>query len=279
MPFAANVLKVMISSPGDTSEEVDAVKAALHDWNADRAENSQTILLPVHWKTDAVPQLSPTGAQNVINSQLLDKADIVVALFDSRLGQATAQAASGTAEEIERANAAGKPVHVWFSNEPLGRDADMEQVARLKDFQKELESQGLYGVYQSPTDLAYKVRSAVERDIADLGLDTPAVPAKGGRAMPRARFEREERDGKTHVRLVLENLSDSVTAEGFTMELDPELRGMVFRDNTDPFDLHPHAPMRYVSMIHSGMPDQAKLRFAWTQNGEPQTLEQTISTI
>jgi hypothetical protein len=52
--FEAFVLKVLISSPGDTGDEVAAVKEGLHGWNGSRAEPAQVILLPRHWKSDAV---------------------------------------------------------------------------------------------------------------------------------------------------------------------------------------------------------------------------------
>ena len=112
MAFDAHVLRILIASPGDTKEERDAVERGLHGWNAARAERERVILLPARWETDAVPRLGGSG-QSVINDQLVDRADII-ALFDFRLGQATEQAVSGTAEEIQRANAAGKPVHVYF---------------------------------------------------------------------------------------------------------------------------------------------------------------------
>jgi len=46
--FEAVVVKVLISSPGDTGEEVAAVKESLHGWNGSRAEAAQVILLPRH---------------------------------------------------------------------------------------------------------------------------------------------------------------------------------------------------------------------------------------
>src|SRR3954451_10560342 len=101
MAFDAHVLRVLIASPGDTTEERDAVERSLHGWNASRAEREQVILLPARWETDAVPRLGGSG-QSVINEQLVDRADIIIALFDSRLGRATEQAVSGTAEEIQR---------------------------------------------------------------------------------------------------------------------------------------------------------------------------------
>jgi hypothetical protein len=136
--FEAFVLQVRISSPGDTGEEVAAVVESLHGWNGSRAEAAQVILLPRHWRSDAVPRLGVGSGQGVINEQLVDDADIVIALFDARIGQATAAAVSGTAEEIQRAIDAGKHVHVWFSNEPIRRDPDLEQLAALREFRAAL---------------------------------------------------------------------------------------------------------------------------------------------
>ena len=96
MAFDAHVLKVLVASPGDTTQERDAIERALHGWNGDRAEREGIILLPRRWETNAVPRLGGS-AQTVIN-ELVDSADIVLAVFDSRLGMATAEAVSGPAE-------------------------------------------------------------------------------------------------------------------------------------------------------------------------------------
>ena len=178
------MLKVLISTPR-TGDEVGAIKEGLHGWNGSRAEAAKVILLPRHWRADAVPRLGTGSGQGVINEQLVDDADIVIAVFDSRLGQATAAAVSGTAEEIQRAIDAGKHVHVWFSNEPIGRNADLEQLAALREFQNDLQTQGLLGEY-SAADLAYKVRAAIEDDLAQMGLDSPAVRRRNANTRCRA---------------------------------------------------------------------------------------------
>ena len=116
--------------------------------------------------------------------------NIVLALFDSRLGQATADAVSGTAEEIQRAIDAGKHVHVWFSNEPVGRSAaeDVDQLAALNKFRADLQKQGLLGEYNSPADLAYKVRGAIEDDVTRMARGSPIVGQRDvEHAVPRAR--------------------------------------------------------------------------------------------
>lgn len=131
--FEAHVLRVLIASPGDTTDERGAVERSLHGWNASRAEREQVILLPARWETDAVPRLGGSG-QSVINEQLVDRADIMIALFDSRLGQAAEEAVSGAAEEIQRAHEAeaGKPVHVYFSEEPLPRNVDVHRLSHSR---------------------------------------------------------------------------------------------------------------------------------------------------
>lgn len=105
-------------------------------------------------------------AQSIINSQAVDRADVVVAFFDSRLGTETPEAVSGTAEEIKRAQKAGKPVHVYFSTEPVPRElVDADQLAALKSFKSTLSAEGLLGSYENPQHLASQVVSAIDYDV------------------------------------------------------------------------------------------------------------------
>lgn len=276
--FEAFVLKVLISSPGDTKVEVEAVKESLHDWNGSRAEAAQVILLPRHWRSDAVPRLGTGSGQGVINEQLVDNADIVIALFDARLGQETAEAVSGTAEEIQRAIDAGKHVHVWFSNEPIRRDADLEQLAALSEFRANLQAQGLLGEYDSPSDLAYKVRGAVEDDVTQMGLGEPRIRRRDAEhAVPRARRAGEH--------LVIENKSKSVTAEQFRFIFEgvwPAGFGAGGRDainlmyDGEPFDLLPESEMSWGLTVFWQSPPQLKLTMRWTEGDEPCEVAQTI---
>ena len=189
------------------------------------------VLLPARWETDAVPRLGGSG-QSIINEQLVERADIIIALFDSRLGQATDEAVSGTAEEIQRANEAGKPVHVYFSEEPLPRNVDEMQLAALRKFQASLKSQGLLGRYADPADLGYQVRSAVEHDLEHLSLGavSPRRPSQE-HAILRAtyEFDREpetDRQGRTRLKTRRQRIRitnhGSVTAEKVTIALEPQ---------------------------------------------------------
>lgn len=110
--FEGRVLNVLIASPGDTAEARNVIERAIASWNSDRASRERTVLLSRRWETDAVPEMGGDG-QQVINRQLVDDADIVLAVFHSRLGAQTSRAESGTVEEVERARKRALRDGVW----------------------------------------------------------------------------------------------------------------------------------------------------------------------
>lgn len=169
MAFVAHVLNVFIASPGDTSEFRDAVEAALHRWNGMRSANAGVVLLPRRWEVDGVPLMGGDG-QSQLNSQLVDKADIVIGIFHTRLGKETPRGRSGTAEEIERTHAAGKPVHIYRSTAPMPSDVDTKQIEDLRAFLSEMQRDGLTGSFATSEDLQNQVHAAIELDVATLGL-------------------------------------------------------------------------------------------------------------
>ena len=176
MAFVAHVLSVFIASPGDTSEYRDAVEAALHRWNGMRSANAGVVLLPRRWEVDGVPLMGGDG-QSQLNSQLVDKADLVIGIFHTRLGKETPRGKSGTAEEIERTHAAGKPVHVYRSTAPLPSDVDTVQVEELRGFLLEMQKDGLTGSFATAEDLQNQVHAAIELDLTSLSLSTPLARA------------------------------------------------------------------------------------------------------
>jgi hypothetical protein len=270
--FPANVLKVLIATPGDTADEVDAIMKSLHSWNGRRAEAQGVILLPRHWKSDAIPLLHADGAQSVIDSQIVDDADVVIAVFDSRLGQATKGAVSGTAYEIERTSEAGKPVHVYFSDEPVSRSADPAELARVNEFRCEMQAKGLLGLYADPNDLGHQVREAVELDLArmDLGVAKLPVAAPPEHAMPRLRYE-----DYGSQRIVVENKSFSVGADKLTLEI---MEGNYLRLLYDgqPIDLAPLADYSWpIALAHGSK--RIIVKMTWLEDGEPQELTQAVS--
>lgn len=165
MSFTATVLRVLIASPSDTTEARDAVERALHSWNRRHSSAKQVVLLPWRWETSSVPLLG-AHPQQLINSQGIDSADIVIALFGSRIGSPTPDAVSGTVEEIQRSVDSGKPVHLYFSEAPLPNDVDTAQLHALRQFKKEIGERGLLGSFDDLSQLESQVWNAIEHDLA-----------------------------------------------------------------------------------------------------------------
>lgn len=280
MAFEAQVLTVLVASPGDTQEARDVVENMAKAWNRDRARTRRVVLLPLRWETDAVPEIGADG-QAVINRQLVDLADIVIGLFHSRLGRPTPRGESGTAEEIQRSHELGTRVHVYFSEMPLPHDVDEEELKRLRTFKEELEEVGLVGTYASFEDLAAKVRTALERDVEELvGEGVSANEAVSSHAILRATYGRDREptaDSRGRMRMrtrreriEVENISETVAAENVTMVVEPIGEGAgpsVFLDS--PIErVAPQASVSVPVATHAAVASQWRIRFKWLEGEE-----------
>ncbi|MFJ8539201.1 hypothetical protein [Streptomyces sp. NPDC093591] len=289
MALRTITLSVLIASPGDTATERDTVEDVIRSWNSDHTLQRRVHLLPLRWEMGGVPLVGQQDAQEVINEQFADAADIVIAVFNSRLGQATKRAASGTAEEILRARDRGAAVHVFFSDAPIPRDHDPEQLKALNAFRKELREHGLTGSYASPDDLTAKVRTCLERDaytIGDVGGDDASSSRSGAVLRSSYLYETEptqDRKGRlkmrrTKRRLHVENLGDAA-AEDVVLEVKPVGEG------NSPVPLRPLTAGRIPPKAHVDFPialdmgtaTQGTVTHRWTEGGRPHSEEQTIS--
>ena len=136
MPYEAQAYNVMIASPGDVNVERAIVREIVHEWNGMHSETARTILMPLGWETNAAPVTGDRG-QGVVNTQILSRSDLLVAIFWTRMGTPTSEAVSGTAEEIQEHIAAGKPAMIYFSNVPVRPDSvDDSQYKSLQEFKR-----------------------------------------------------------------------------------------------------------------------------------------------
>ena len=144
MARPALVLDVLIASPSDVSEARDAVESVILEWNAANRTGG-VVLRPVRWERDAAPALGGTP-QSILNAQFVDACDFGIAIFGQRIGTPTAEAPSGTVEEIRRLHYAGKRVLVYFldPDEPAapGDEAAGQQRAALAAYRAELQRRG-----------------------------------------------------------------------------------------------------------------------------------------
>lgn len=155
MTRPAMVYDVLIASPSDVREERDAVESAILEWNA---MNTQLgiVLRPVRWERDSLP-LVGKPPQEALNDEFVKDCDLGIAFFWSRVGTPTANALSGTVEEVELLLKLDKPVLLYFAQRPAQADADGEQLARLKEFQQDIQKRAVYDIYDHPADLRSRV--------------------------------------------------------------------------------------------------------------------------
>lgn len=152
MSYIAKTFNVMIASPGDVASERAIVRDVVYEWNAVHSSLRKIVLLPIGWESHASPEMGAT-AQDIINHQVLQKCDLLIGVFWTRIGTATDDYSSGTVEEIERHIDAGRPAMLYFSSQPVALDTvDMAQVEKLKQFKESCRTRGLYEGYDSHSD-------------------------------------------------------------------------------------------------------------------------------
>src|SRR5215212_3879386 len=132
---------------------MDAAELAVSNWNDGHAGAMGLMMEARTWRTHGVPELGE-DAQAILNRQMGDHCDAIIAIFGARMGTPTPRALSGTAEEIERFVTVGKRVMVYFSSGPIPREGfSAEQYQALEDFKRAMRQQGLLGEYASVDDL------------------------------------------------------------------------------------------------------------------------------
>lgn len=176
MSYKATVLKIMLASPGDLSQERRLARDIIQEWNVIHAEDRRIVLMPVGWDTHSTPQMGDRP-QAIINKQVLADCDLLVAIFWTRLGSPTGAAPSGTVEEIEEHLAVGKQAMIYFSAAPVRLDSvDNAQYSALLEFKESCRSRGLVEEYEELAEFREKFARNLAQTIIRLFKDeTPGV--------------------------------------------------------------------------------------------------------
>lgn len=187
MPYPAKVYRVMIASPSDVQTERAIAQEVIADWNAVHSEDRAIVLLPLVWERDSTP-LQGDRPQGLINKQVLAKADVLVAIFHSRIGSPTGVASSGTIEELTEHLQGNKPAMIYFSEAPLPHNVDPEQLKALNAFRAEAQKKGLYATFTDEGDF----RAKLAHHLAKFVVDSPLFATAG----PTASFQRKKPSDK-----------------------------------------------------------------------------------
>ena len=159
--YPATVFKVMIASPSDVSEERENARKAVYQWSGENAQSTSIVLLPVSWETDSAPVMG-APPQEIINRQILADCDYLIGIFGTRFGTPTAEFTSGTAEEINKHIAAGKPTSIFMlKGSVLLGGIDTKQLDALRKFEDSIRNKGLIGEYNDAAHLKEQIRKSL----------------------------------------------------------------------------------------------------------------------
>jgi hypothetical protein len=158
MPRHAQVVNVLVASPGDLSGVRALIPPLFTEWN--HGPSRQAMLSATMWEHSGVPELGD-HPQDALDRQLIDNSDLLVAIFWTRIGTATANYISGTIQEIEKFKKAKGPkrVMVYFIDKPIDAspmDLDLNQLAQLKEYRRKIETEGL--LCNVPDENIFKLR-------------------------------------------------------------------------------------------------------------------------
>lgn len=138
----------MIGAPSDIKEEVQIAKDVINEWNYVHTELHHKVLFPLHWSISAYPN-SGKHPQKIINEQVVDKSDLLICIFGSKLGTPTDTDISGSVEEINEHLKAGKDVMIFFrKNLEIESLDDMQQVEKLLKFKESIKGNALFEEYE-----------------------------------------------------------------------------------------------------------------------------------
>lgn len=149
------LIRVFVSSPGDTEAERQLIRRIIQEQNTLWGDVSGILFEFVGWETHTHPDVGK-DPQDVINQQIVDF-DIYVGVIASRLGTPTPRSESGTVEEFELAykkrSESQDPVSIMLYFKDLGLEtANGEELYRIEQFRQRASEQGAY--YSVYRDLA-----------------------------------------------------------------------------------------------------------------------------
>jgi hypothetical protein len=159
--YDAKVIELFLASPSDVLDERNCLEEVIHGWNKINSKSKKIVLQPIRWEDNVHSDFSDRP-QSVINKQILESADILIAIFHSRIGSPTENHESGTIEELKIHINAKKSTMVFFSNADIKQEnINQEQLIRLKEFKSWCGKNGVYFEYNDQSNFKEKAKNQI----------------------------------------------------------------------------------------------------------------------
>lgn len=298
MPYSAQIYRLIVSSPGDVSGDVPTVFDAVHRWNVIYGDTFGANVLALHWESHAAAEYGGR-AQESLNRQLVERADLVIALFWHRLGTDTGEAESGTVEEIETAHARGAHVAVLRCTRDIPpAELDVDQMRRLDEYIGRIRERALILDYSDENALRGRVETILTSVVstssaqaeAQAGGEVPdaddALAKRRAQIWPTLdRREGTKTDSKGRVRtenrwyLVLTNAGDE-PAKHVRYVLEPDGEGEPPMDLSDARALEalpPGAKVERRLYLQSGVAAHARCTVTWEDSAGEHESDGTLA--
>ena len=158
---------IMISCPSDMVAYLQLVRDFITEYNTKEGINKGVLFVPQDWKNDARTAYGGS-AQSVIDRQITNSADAVIALFGAKFGTPTNGFASGTLSEIESVHLNGGEVMTYFC---IGKGIELSSIdpAQLSAvIEYKGKYPGLYFEFKTKPALKKRVMSDLSKLADDL---------------------------------------------------------------------------------------------------------------
>lgn len=291
MAYHALVVSMLISAPSDVADtDLATVKRTVSQWNHAVGRASGKIVSPMSWSEHAVAEFGERP-QSILNEQLVDVADMALALFADRLGTPTGEADSGTLEEIDQLVAAGRHVSVLVSRAPrsLSGEGATTEKQRLEKALTGLRSKAIVLEYRGDGELVAHVNNmlsmAAGKVEGSAGVASAAIADDGRGVWPSVDRETHPKTdsrgrvaSETKRYLVLTNRTGRPVVD-VSFAFDESAGWGTYGDNNGAARMGPGQDLRYPLALYAGTASQAECVVTWRyEDGEPQTTVASVRT-
>lgn len=162
------LFRIMIASPGDVKKERQEVINAIHLWNANNSERESVILQPLTWEID-VSRGEAEDGQKLIDTQILQRSDLVVGIFWKKLGRKSSAAISYTVGELKDHINSGKQAVIFFKDPPKSKNKEeLDSIRAVIYFKENLKAEfgvdSIYSEFRSLND--FNIYAKLEKDVS-----------------------------------------------------------------------------------------------------------------
>lgn len=191
--YSATVYQIMFGSPSDIKEEIQVAFQVLNHWNSLHSEQSKIVLLPLHWSISSYPAMGK-HPQKILDEQVVEKSDLLICIFGTRLGSPTDTEISGSVEEIKEHRKAGKDVMVFFKRSVDDiTSVDPQQLQSIKDFKESIKNYALWHEFNDTADFEKKFADSLQLYMNEHWTNSNIVE-KGSGSSTKIEFSKDEQN-------------------------------------------------------------------------------------